>query len=110
MHAEKYMGVGEIDVVSTSIALFFDYPRDPLNPRLISRYIRIDIKTILIVLGKLEDMRIVRSRPAGKYKFYVLDGDHALFKELRSIFAKTRGERRTLWMSHARKVWSELCG
>ncbi len=84
-----------------TLGLFFDFPRDPLNPRLISRYTRIDIKTVLIVLGKLEEMGIVRGRPAGKYRFYKLDGNHALFDELRSIFAKTSEERGTLWRSHA---------
>jgi DNA-binding transcriptional ArsR family regulator len=84
-----------------TLALFFDYPLDPLNPRLISRYTKTDIKTVVIVLRRLEEAGLICGRPAGKYRFYVLDGRHPLLEELRSIFAKTRVERESLWKKHA---------
>lgn len=91
-----------------TLGLFFDFPHDRLNPRLISRYTQTDIKTVVIVLRKLEAMGLVRGRPSGRYRHYVLDSGHPLFEDLRSIFAKTKGERETLWRSHALKVWNEL--
>jgi hypothetical protein len=35
-------------------ALFFEYPSEPLNPRLISRYAGIDINSVVRALKKLE--------------------------------------------------------
>jgi hypothetical protein len=73
-----------------TLALFFAYPDEPLNPRLISRYTGTEKKSVLRELRKLEEMGIIRGRTAGQYRLYLLDRDHPFHGELRSIFAKTK--------------------
>ncbi len=92
------------------LGLFFDYPGRALNPRLISRYTGTDIKTVLIVVRKLERLEIVRSCRSGKYLHYVLDDRHPFAEELRSIFAKTRRERGDRWAATVCAIWNEMLG
>jgi len=75
-----------------TLALFFRYPEEPLNPRLISRHTGTDMKCVHRELKKLEEIGIVRGFPAGKYRYYTLDSGHPVHEELRSMFAKTRQE------------------
>jgi hypothetical protein len=79
-----------------TLAIFFDYPCDPLFPRLISRYTGTGIKSVLRELKKLHEIGIVRSRGAGKERHYWLNEDFPLHEELASIFDKTRRYRRYL--------------
>lgn len=55
-----------------TLALFFRYPDEPLNPRLISRHTGADLKCVHRELKKLEGMGIVRGWAAGKYRYYLL--------------------------------------
>jgi hypothetical protein len=71
----------------STLALFFRYPDEPLNPRLISRYTGTEMKSVLREIRKLEGMGIIRCRTAGQYKFYLLDRDHPVHEGLQSIFA-----------------------
>src|SRR4030066_792083 len=70
-----------------TLALFFEYPEEPLNPRLISRYTGTEMKSVLREIRKLEDMRIIRGWSVGKYRFYLLDQGHPPHDGLRSLFA-----------------------
>ena len=79
-------------VLYRTLALFFAYPDEPLNPRLISRYTGTAMKSVLREIRKLEGMGIIRCRTAGQYKGYVLDRDHPAHDGLRSIFARTKKE------------------
>jgi predicted transcriptional regulator len=73
-----------------TLALFFRYPEEPLNPRLISRHTGTEMKSVLREIRKLEEMGIIRGRTAGQYRLYLLDRDHPVHEGLRSIFARTR--------------------
>ena len=77
-----------------TLALFFEYPEEPLNPRLISRYTGTEMKSVLREIRKLEDMRIIRGWSVGKYRFYLLDRDHPAHDGLRSLFADSRDKRK----------------
>jgi DNA-binding transcriptional ArsR family regulator len=76
--------------LSRTLALFFRYPDEPLNPRLISRHTETDIRGVLRELKKLEETGIVRGQACGKYRYYTLDICHPAYEGLRSIFARTR--------------------
>jgi len=90
-----------------TLALFFRYPDEPLNPRLISRYTGVDIKCVHRELKKLEEEGIVRGRTAGKYRYYFLDSAHPVHEELRSIFAKTKQEWEFVMRSTAVRMWEK---
>jgi hypothetical protein len=84
-----------------TLVLFFRYPDEPLNPRLISRHTETDIRGVLRELKKLEETGIIRGWSAGKYKYYLLDTDHPAHDGLRSVFEKAmdrtdRAEWRTI--------------
>lgn len=66
-----------------TLALFFAYPDEPLNPRLISRYTGTAMKSVLREIRKLEGMGIIRCRTAGQYKVYILDRSHPVHHGLR---------------------------
>jgi hypothetical protein len=53
-----------------TLALFFRYPEEPLNPRLISRYTGADVKCVHRELKKLKEIGIVRGYAAGRYRYY----------------------------------------
>jgi hypothetical protein len=76
-----------------TLAVFFDYPDDPLHPRLIARVTGIDIKSVCRQLSRLVRSGVVASRNAGKEKRYRLQSEFPLFGELTSIFRKTRDSR-----------------
>ena len=76
-----------------TLAVFFDFPDDPLHPRLIARVTCIDIKCVRRQLERLERSGIVMSRNAGKERRYRLCSGFPLFGELASIFGKTRDTR-----------------
>lgn len=76
-----------------TLALFFRYPEEPLNPRLISLHTGVDIKSVLRELRKLQEMGLLRVREAGRYRMYRLNRGHPAFSGLRSIF--TGPERET---------------
>ena len=71
-----------------TLALFFRYPDEPLNPRLISRHTGTATKSVLREIRKLEEAGIIRGWSAGQYKFYLLDRDHPAHKGLQSVFGK----------------------
>ena len=75
-----------------TLALFFAYPDEPLNPRLISRYTGTEKKSDLREIRKLEEMGIITGRSAGQYRLYLLDRDHPAHEGFRSIFDKTKRE------------------
>ena len=76
-----------------TLAVFFDYPDDPLHPRLIARVTGIDIKCVRRQLPRLVRSGVVASRNAGKEKRYRLRSEFPLLGELTSIFGKTRDSR-----------------
>jgi DNA-binding transcriptional ArsR family regulator len=76
-----------------TLAIFFDYPLDPLFPRLISRHTGTDIKSVLRELKKLREIGVLRARRVGKEKNYRLNEDFLLHEEFVSIFDKTRKYR-----------------
>jgi len=71
-----------------TLALFFRYPDEPLNPRLISRHTGTSTKSVLREIKKLEEAGIIRGWSAGQYKFYLLDRDHPAHEGFQSVFGK----------------------
>ena len=69
-----------------TLALFFRYPDEPLNPRLISRHTGTAAKIVLREIRKLEEAGIIRGWSAGQYIYYLLDPSHSVHDGLRSIF------------------------
>jgi|GEM_PF-2042801 len=76
-----------------TLAVFFDFPDDPLHPRLIARVAGIDIKCVRRQLPRLVRCGVIASRYAGKERRYWLRLDFPLHGELVSIFGKTRDTR-----------------
>ncbi len=76
-----------------TLAIFFDYPDDPLGPRLIARYTGIDIKCVRRQLDRLVGCGVIASRNVGKERRYTLRRDYPLGGELTAIFGKTRDTR-----------------
>jgi hypothetical protein len=76
-----------------TLAVFFDYPDDPLHPRLIARVTGVDIKCVRRQLPRLVKSGVIVSRNAGKERRYRLRREFPLFGELAAIFAKTRNTR-----------------
>lgn len=74
-----------------TLALFFRYPDEPLNPRLISRYTGTTTKSVIRELRKLEEAGIIYGWSAGQYKYYLLYGDHPAHDGLRSVFENVVG-------------------
>lgn len=93
-----------------TLALFFEYPGEPLHPRLISRYTRTDIKSVLRELRKLEEMGILRVRPAGKGKLYTLCREHPAHGGLRSLFAARRESLGPPFPTPVARIWEDLMG
>ena len=77
-----------------ALALFFEYPDEPLYPRLISRYTETGMKSVLREIRKLEEMGILRGWSAGRYRCYLLKRDHHAHDGLRSLFADSRDKRK----------------
>ena len=75
------------------LAVFFDFPDDPLHPRLIARVTGIDIKCVRRQLPRLVRSGVIDSHKAGKERRYRLRSEFPLFGELSSIFGKTRDMR-----------------
>ena len=71
-----------------TLVLFFKYPDEPLNPRLISRHTGTATKSVLREIRKLEEAGIIRGWSAGQYKFYLLARDHPAHDGFRSVFGK----------------------
>jgi len=69
-----------------TLGLFFRYPEEPLNPRLVSYRTGVDIKAVIRELRKLREMGILRDRERGRYRLYKLNREHPAFQGLRSIF------------------------
>src|SRR3989304_1149199 len=76
-----------------TLAIFFDYPDDPLHPRLIARATGIDIKCVRRQLSRLVRRGGVASRNAGKGGRDRPGCDVPRRGELASIFGKTRDSR-----------------
>jgi hypothetical protein len=76
-----------------TLAVFFDFPDDPLHARLIARVIGIDIKCVRRQLPRLVRSGVVISCNAGKERRYRLRREFALHGELTAIFEKTRNSR-----------------
>jgi len=76
-----------------TLAVFFDFPDDPLHPRLIARVTGIDIKCVRRQLPRLVMSGVILSSNAGKEKRYRLRREFLLLGELASIFGKTRDTR-----------------
>lgn len=57
-----------------TLALFFRYPEESLNPRLISYRTCVDIKAVL------------RAQEAGRYRMFRLNREHPAYSGLLSIF------------------------
>lgn len=90
-----------------TLALFFRYPDEPLNPRLISRYTGTDIRGVLRELKKLEEAGIVHGRPYGKYRYYSLDACHPVYEGLRSIFDMTKQEWEQVTQPPSVRMWEK---
>ncbi len=93
-----------------TLALFFEYPGEPLNPRLISRYTGTGMKSVLREIRKLEQMGILRGWREGRYRFYLLDRGHPAHDGLRVLLADTREKRRFRFRDPVHGVWGELYG
>jgi hypothetical protein len=93
-----------------TLVLFFEYPEEPLNPRLISRYTGTVMKSVLREIRKLEEMGILRGWSAGRYRYYLLDRDHPAHDGLRALFADTREKRKFRFHDPADWIWSDSCG
>jgi hypothetical protein len=78
----------------STFAVFFDYPNDPLHPRLIARITGRNIKCVLRQLPRLEKCGVIVSQRRGKEKWYRLREEFPLFDEFSEIFRKTRSTRR----------------
>lgn len=76
-----------------TLAVFFDYPDDPLHPRLIARVTGVDIKCVRRQLSRLVRSGVIASRNAGKERRYRLRSEFPLLGELAAIFGKTRDSR-----------------
>ena len=90
-----------------TLALFFRYPDEPLNPRLISRHTETDIRGVLRELKKLEETGIVRSRTCGKYRYFSLDACHPVYEGLRSIFDMTKQEWEQVTRPPSVRMWEK---
>ena len=90
-----------------ALALFFRYPDEPLNPRLISRHTGTDVKCVHRELKKLEETGIILGKSAGKYRYYSLESAHPIHNELRSIFAKTKREWEHVTQFPAVRMWEK---
>ncbi len=77
----------------STFAVFFDYPNDPLHPRLVARITGLDIKCVLRQLSRLEKCRVIGSQQRGKEKWYRLRDGFPLHEEFSEIFRKTRSTR-----------------
>ncbi len=78
----------------STFAVFFDYPDDPLHPRLVARCTGLDIKCVLRQLSRLEKCGVIGSQRRGKEKWYRLREEFLLLDEFSEIFRKTRSLRR----------------
>lgn len=76
-----------------TLALFFRYPEEPLNPRLISRHTGTARKSVLREIRKLAEAGIIRGQAYGKYRYFTLDIRHPAYEGLRLIFGKTEQEQ-----------------
>jgi hypothetical protein len=76
-----------------TLAVFFDFPDDPLHPRLIARVTGVDIKCVRRQLPRLVKSGVIHSRNAGKEKRYSLRRELPLHGELAAVFGKTRNTR-----------------
>lgn len=90
-----------------TLALFFRYPEEPLNPRLISRYTGADLKCVCRALNKLEEAGVIRGERDGKYRYSFLDGTNPIYDELRSIFAKTKREWNRVTNPPSVRMWEK---
>ena len=88
-----------------ALALFFEYPDEPLYPRLISRYTETGMKSVLREIRKLEEMGILRGWSAGRYRCYLLKRDHPAHDGLRSLFAAISGKRTFRFQDPALRMW-----
>jgi hypothetical protein len=88
--ADPIRGLFSSPALYATLALFFDYPVDPLFPRLIARATGTDIKGVVRQLRKLEGLGIVCSRGWGREKHYRLNEGFELFEELSAVFEKSR--------------------
>jgi len=73
-----------------TLAIFFDFPLDPLHARLIARTIGRDVKCVLRQLQTLEACRIIAGRDVGRRRLYRLSENYPLRGELGALFEKTR--------------------
>jgi len=73
-----------------TLAMFFDFPRDPLHARLIARTIGRDVKCVLRQLQTLEACRMVVCPTGGRPRRYRLSDRYPLYPEFEALFAKTR--------------------
>jgi hypothetical protein len=76
-----------------TLAVFFDFPDNPLHPRLIARVTGIDIKCVRRQLTRLVRSGVIISSIAGKERRYHLRREFPLLGKLASIFGKTRDTR-----------------
>ena len=76
-----------------TLAVFFDFPDDPLHPRLIARVTGIDFKCVRRQLPRLVRSGVIISHNAGKERRYRLRREFPLHGEFASIFGKTRNSR-----------------
>lgn len=75
------------------LAMFYDYPADPLFPRLIVRRTGHDIKSVIREIGRLENAGVVRAALGERGSVYRLDERFPLHRELAAVFRKTRASR-----------------
>jgi hypothetical protein len=93
-----------------TLALFFEFPEEPLNPRLISRYTGTGMKSVLREIRKLEEMGIIRGWPIGQYRFYLLVQHHPVHDGLRPLFAAISGMRKLRFQDPALRMWDQEKG
>jgi hypothetical protein len=92
------------------LALFFEYPDEPLNPRLISRYTGTEMKSVLREIRKLEEIGILRGWEARQYRFYLLEKKHPAHDGLQLLFAASRDKRNFRFRNPAFRIWNKTVG
>jgi len=73
-----------------TLAMFFDFPLDPLHARLIARTIDRDVKCVLRQLHTLEACGIIVCPTGERQRQYRLSDKYPLYLEFEALFAKTR--------------------
>ncbi len=85
------LGLNKSKLRAKLLAYFFDHPDSEMYLREIAQAIGEDPTNLKRELQKLESNKIFISRLSGKQKYFQLNKDYLLYRELKSIVARTIG-------------------